>query len=79
MNAAEQARAAARLSSALVGAGIQVLRVVNNASQIGRLKHQLVPVAPEVLIGAWMARGYLVNLDIFGLPATPAPGEPGTA
>lgn len=63
MNACEQARAALQLGKALQLAGLHVERVVNDARRIGRTKHELEPVPPANLIGAWLAKGYVVSLE----------------
>lgn len=63
MNAVEQARAALQLGKALDLTGLRVQRVVNDASRIGRTKHQLELVPPASLIGAWLAKGYVVTVE----------------
>lgn len=66
MNAAEQARAALQLAKALDVTGLRVERLVNDARRIGRTKHALEPVPAANLIGAWLAKGYVVTVEAPG-------------
>ena len=68
MNAVEQARAAARLAQALAPAGVRVERLANDRQHLGAAKHSLQPVEPAVLIGAWLAKGFVVTVHVMAEP-----------
>ena len=68
MNAAEQARAALQLGKALELTGLRVERLANDPRRIGRTKHVLEPVAPAVLIGAWLSKGFVVTVHVMAEP-----------
>jgi len=68
VNAAEQARAALQLGKALELTGLRVERLANDPRRIGRTKHVLEPVAPAVLIGAWLSKGFVVTVHVMAEP-----------
>jgi len=68
VNAAEQARAALQLGKALELTGLRVERLAKDAQLLGRSKHRLEPVEPAVLIGAWLAKGFVVTVHVMAEP-----------